>query len=128
LHLGYRGLITGYTQTSKNIRLVAGVAAPATTAAERLGLLENLVSPINLHGLYLSWHQAINPEWNWHAVVGGDYSFTRSSFGRSFEAGVSYAPSRRTEITFGGGYSTSASTSDQDSERLELGLAFRCRF
>ena len=128
LHLGYRGLITGYSQSSDNIRLVAGVAAPGTTDLERLGLLENLVSPINLHGLYLAWHQAINPAWTWHAVVGSDYSFTRSSFGHSFEAGVSYAPSRRTEITFGGGYSTSASTSDQDSERLELSLAFRCRF
>jgi tetratricopeptide (TPR) repeat protein len=128
LRLGYRGLITGYSQSSDDIRLVASVAAPGTTDLERLGLLENLVSPINLHGLYLSWHQAINPEWKWHAVVGSDYSFTRSSFGHSFEAGVSYAPSRRTEVTFGGGYSTSASTSDQDSERLELGLAFRCRF
>jgi len=128
LHLGYRGLITGYSQSSDDIRLVASVAAPGTTDAERLGLLENLVTPINLHGLYLSWHQVINPEWKWHAVVGSDYSFTRSSFGHSFEAGVSYAPSRRTEVTFGGGYSTSASTSDQDSERLELGLAFRCRF
>lgn len=128
LHLGYRGLITGYSQSSDDIRLVAGVAAPGTTGPERLGLLENLVSPINLHGLYLSWNQTINPEWTWHAVVGSDYSFTRSSFGHSFEAGVSYAPSRRTEITFGGGYSTSASTSDQDSERLELSLAFRCRF
>ena len=128
LHLGYRGLITGYSQTSENIRLVAGVAAPGDSDADRLNLLENLVSPINLHGLYLSWHQTFNPEWSWHAVAGSDYSFTRSSFGHSFEAGVSYAPSRRTEITLGGGYSTSASTSDQDSERLELSLAFRCRF
>ena len=128
LHLGYRGLITGYSQTSENIRLVAGVAAPGDSDADRLNLLENLVSPINLHGLYLSWRQTFNSEWAWHVVAGSDYSFTRSSFGHSFEAGVSYAPSRRTEITLGGGYSTSASTSDQDSERLELILSFRCHF
>lgn len=128
LHLGYRGLITGYSQTSENIGLVAGVTAPGTSDADRLYLLENLVTPINLHGLYLSWHQTLNPEWTWHAVAGSDYSFTLSSFGHSFEAGFSYAPTRRTEVLFSAGYSTSASTSDQDSERLELSLAFRCRF
>ena len=128
LHLGYRGLITGFSQSSENIRLVAGVAAPGTSDADRLLLLNNLVTPIDLHGLYLSWQQTINPEWNWHVVVGSDYSFTRSSFGHTFEAGLSYFPSRRTEIILGAGYSTSASTSDQDPERLELSVAFRCRF
>jgi tetratricopeptide (TPR) repeat protein len=128
LHVGYRGLMTGFSQVSENIRLVAGVAAPGDSATDRLNLLENLVSPINLHGLYLSWHQTISPEWNWHAVAGIDYSFTRSSFGHTFEAGLSYSPSRRTEIILDAGYSTSASTSDQDSERLELSAAFRIRF
>ncbi len=128
MRLGYRGLITGYSQTSENIRLVAGVAAPGTSDADRLNLLEDLVSPINLHGLYLSWLQTINPEWAWHAVAGSDYSFTRSFFGYSFETGLSFAPSRRTEFIFNAGYSTSASISDQDPERLELSLAFRCRF
>jgi len=104
------------------------LAAPGDSDADRLNLLENLVSPINLHGLYLSWHQTINPEWTWHAVVGGDYSFTRSSLGHTFEAGLSFFPSRKTEIILDAGYSTSASTSDQDSERLELSVAFRCRF
>jgi hypothetical protein len=104
------------------------VAAPGTSDIDRLGLLENLVSPINLHGLYLSWHQTINPEWAWHAIAGSDYSFTRSSFGHTFETGLSYFPSRRTEFIFSAGYSTSASTSDQDTERLELSLAFRYRF
>jgi hypothetical protein len=127
-HIGYRGLITGFSQTSENIRLVDGVAAPGTSAADRLDLLENLVTPINLHGLYLSWNQTINSEWKWHVVAGSDYSFSRSSFGHSFESGVSYAPSRRTEVVLSGGYSTSASTSDPDPERLELSLAFRCRF
>lgn len=128
LHLGYRGLITGYAQTSENIRLVAGVAAPGASTADRLNLLENMVTSINLHGLYLSWQQAINSDWSWHAVAGSDYSFTRSSLGHTFEAGLSYFPSRTTEVILNAGYSTSASTSEQDSERLELGLAFRCRF
>lgn len=128
LHLGYRGLITGYSQSSENIRLVAGVAAPGTSDADRLLLLNNLVSPINLHGLYLSWQQTINPEWSWNALAGSDYSFTRSSFGHTFEAGLSYFPSRSTEFIFSAGYSTSASTSEQDTERLELSLAFRCHF
>jgi tetratricopeptide (TPR) repeat protein len=127
-HLGYRGLITGYSQTSENIRLVAGVAAPGTSDADQLKLLENLVSPINLHGLYLSWRQMIHPEWTWRAVAGSDYSFTRSSFGHTFETGLAYFPSRRTEFDFSAGYSTSASTSDEETERLELSLAFRCRF
>jgi tetratricopeptide (TPR) repeat protein len=128
LHLGYRGLITGFSQSSENIRLVASVAAPGTSDADRLLLLNNLVTPINLHGLYLSWQQTINPEWNWHVIAGSDYSFTRSSFGQTFEAGLSYFPSRRTEVILGAGYSTSASTSDQDPERLEVSVAFRCRF
>jgi hypothetical protein len=104
------------------------VAAPGTSDADRLHLLENLVSAINLHGLYLSWQQTINPDWSWHAVAGSDYSFTRSSFGHTFETGLSYFPSRRTEFILSAGYSTSASTSEQDSERLELSAAFRCRF
>ena len=128
LNFGYRGLITGYSQSSDHARLVAGVAAPGTSDAGRLVLLENLVSSINLHGLYLSWQQTLNPEWNWHALAGSDYSFTRSTFGHTFEAGLSFSPSRRTEFIFNGGYSTSASTSEQDTERLELSAAFRCRF
>jgi len=39
LHLGYRGLITGYSQSSENIQLVAGVAAPGTSPADQLLLL-----------------------------------------------------------------------------------------
>ncbi len=128
LHFGYRGLITGYSQSSENIHLVNGVAAPGTSAADRRFLLNNLITPINLHGLYLSWQQTINPKWGWHALAGSDYSFTRSSFGHSFETGLSYFPSRRTEFNFSAGYSTSASTSEQDSERLELSLAFRFLF
>lgn len=128
LRLGYRGLITGFSQSSDNIRLVSDVAAPGTSTLDRLLILRNLISPINLHGLYLSWQQTINPEWSWHAVAGSDYSFTRSSFGHTFEAGLSYFANRRTELLLNAGYSTSASTSDLDSERLELSLAVRCRF
>jgi len=128
LHLGYRGLITDYSRSSGDIRLVAGVAAPGDSDADRLHLLRDLVSPINLHGLYLSWQQTLSPEWSWHALAGSDYSFTRSTFGHTVEAGLSYFPSRRTEFILSAGYSTSASTSEQDSERLELSLAFRCRF
>jgi hypothetical protein len=127
-HLGYRGLISSYCQQSQNSRLAADVAAPGTSAADQLNLLDDLVSPINLHGLFLSWHQTISLQWGWHAAVGGDYSFTRSSFGQSIESGFSYHPSRRTEFIFSAGYSTSASTSDQDSERVELSLGFRCHF
>jgi hypothetical protein len=90
--------------------------------------LNHLVSPINLHGLYLSWQQTINLNWKWHAVAGSDYSFAQSSLGHTFEGGLSYFPSRRTEFLFNAGYSTSASTSDQDPDRLELSLAFRSRF
>jgi hypothetical protein len=128
LRAGYRGLVSSYSQSSKNIQLLAGVVAPGTSASNQLVLLNNLVSDINLHGIYLSWQQAINPEWSWQALIGGDYSFTRSTFGQSAEAGVSYFPSRKTEFIFNAGYSTSASTSEQDTERLELSLAFRWRF
>jgi hypothetical protein len=128
LHLGYRGLISGYSQRSKNSRLSGEVAAPRTSDADGLSLLDDLVSPINLHGLFLSWHQTIHPQLQWHAAVGGDYSFTRSSFGQSIESGLSYHPTPRTEFIFSAGYSNSASTSDQDSERVELSLALRCRF
>ena len=128
LHIGYRGLVTGFSQESQNIALVNPVAAPGTPDSFRHVLLNNLITPINLHGVFLSWQQAINPEWSWHALAGCDYSFTRSAFGESLEAGVTYSPSRRMEFIFNAGYSTSASTSDQDTERLELSLAFRWRF
>ena len=128
LHIGYRGLFTGYSQESQNIGLVNGVAAPGTPDSFRRVLMKNLVTPINLHGLFLSWQQTINPEWSWHALAGCDYSFTRSAFGQSLEAGVTYSPTRRMEFLFNAGYSTSASTSEQDTERLELSLAFRWRF
>ena len=128
LHLGYRGLITGYSQSSENFQLVTGVAAPGTSGADRLLLLNDLVSPINLHGFYLSWQQTINPSWSWRALAGSDYSFIRCSPGYTLETGLSYCPSRRTEFVFSAGYSTSASTSDQNSERFESSLALRYRF
>jgi hypothetical protein len=128
LHFGYRGLITDYSQESDNFGLVADVIEPGTSVSEQRTILKNLVSSINLHGIFLSWQETINPEWSWHGLVGVDYSFTRSSLGQSIEAGLSYFPSRSTEFIFSAGYSTSASTSDQDSERMELSLGFRWRF
>jgi len=128
LHFGYRGLFTGYSQSSKNPGLVDSVALPGNSVADRLVLLKNLVTPINDHGLFLSWQQTINTAWSWHALAGSDYSVTRSSFGQTIEAGLSCFPSRNTELILSAGYSTSASTSEQDTKRLELSLAFRYRF
>ena len=128
LHLGYRGLITGFSQSSENIGLVAGVAAPGISDDDKRLLLNNLVSPINDHSLFLSWQQTINPAWTWHALAGSDYSVTRSSFGQTIEAGLSCSPSRSTELILSAGYSTSASISEQDPKRLELSFAFRYRF
>jgi tetratricopeptide (TPR) repeat protein len=128
LHLGYHGLISGYSPSSENIRLVADVAARGTSDVDRRRLLDDLVSPINLHGLFLSWQQTINPSWRWNALAGSDYSFTRSTFGYTFETGLSCFPSPNTEVVSSVGYSTSASTSDEDSKRWELSLALRFNF
>ena len=128
LHFGYRGLVAEYSQESVNLGLVDEVVLPDATASDRRMVLKNLVSSINLHGIFLSWEKTINPEWSWHGLAGIDYSFTRSSFGESIEAGLSYFPSPNTELIFSAGYSTSASTSEQDTERLELSLGLRWRF
>ncbi len=125
LNIGYRNLVTGFFQESRDGSLVANVADASTGPADRRMILENLVSSINLHGVYLSLEQQLGEFWVADMLLGTDYSFDRSTLGYEIETGIGFVPRRSIRIQLQAGYSTSASTSDRDSERVQVDLAFK---
>jgi hypothetical protein len=128
LRVGYRGIVTHFSTSSRDISLVEPVADAAATDIDKLLILENLVSSINLHGIFLSLESNIAQHWRGRMLFGADYSFDRSTFGYDIQGGLSFFPRKGLELIFEAGYSTSPTTSDRDSERLEFGLAIKNYF
>jgi hypothetical protein len=128
LRIGYRGIVTHFSFSSQDATLVNPVAATGARQADKLLILDNLASSINLQGLYLSLESHLTQQWSSRLRLGSDYSFERSSFGYDIEGSLSFFPRRGSEFTLEIGHSTSATTSDRDSERLQFSLAIRNYF
>jgi tetratricopeptide (TPR) repeat protein len=128
LKYGYRARVSTFSLETDDPSLVDDVADSTARPIDRELLVSNMVQPINLHGLFLSWEHSFHSRLLLRADVGTDYSLERADIGYSGEMGLSFFPLTELELILEGGYSTSAETSNVESELFQLSFAVRYFF
>lgn len=127
--VGYRAVWSGFSRSTSDASIIAPVAAPTATLAERESILNNLeLSEYHRHGVYSVWRDQLSGLFFYHFAAGADWNVERSAIEYNALAGFSVFPRKSLEIRAEAGYFSSARTADQGSEVWQLNGAIKYWF
>jgi hypothetical protein len=128
--VGYRGQwIRTDRARGANPGLVDDVASPGASLADRMALLQGMTRPeFHRHGIYTMWRDQLSGVVHYFGTVGVDYALDQESFEYNGGAGISVFPRKSIELRTEVGYTSSAATSEADSEQWQLSVALKYYF
>jgi len=129
LHAGYRGTYSAFSLTTANTQIVEPAVRPDATPAQREALLRGLVlEELHREGIYLLWKDRIIEPLFYRLVTTLEYSFELDTIVYGASAGFHFYPRKSIEMSGEGGYLSSATSGDLNSDQWQFNVALKYWF
>jgi len=129
LRAGYRGVYARFHEESQTTSILDRAVVGSLDNLHRLEILDGLVLPeLHRHGLY--WTLQGNPtgRFGYHCGAGLDYAVELHRWVYDGAAGVNFYPIKSLQLGAEAAYTSSARTSDLDSDQWQVNIALKYWF